>query len=242
MDYTPEQIVLSSEKVHLWKMRLNRTAAEIQLLQQNLAPDELARGKRFFYERDRRRFTAARGQLRAILGRHLGIRPSELTFSYGAGGKPFFEHSTSVASVKFNLSHSGEVALLAVTLDREIGVDLEQIHFLYDAETIAEHFFSPTENATLLATPREERLEAFFRCWTLKEAYVKATGDGLSRPTRSFDVAFGSSVPVRLLKIDGDSQEALRWSLIDLVPECRYVGGLAVEGDGWSLISSEFRG
>lgn len=232
---------LSRGEVHLWKMRLNGTASEHLTLKQTLAPDELARADRFYFERERRRFTAARGQLRVILGRYLGTRPSDVRFSYGARGKPFIEQPASGASLKFNLSHSRERALLAVTLEREIGVDLEEIHFLEDAEVIAERFFSPAENARLLAVPRQERLDAFFCCWTLKEAYVKATGDGLARPTRSFDVSFGCG-RARLLDVEGDPKEARRWSLLDLVPEARYLGGLAVEGHDWVLVCSEFRG
>ncbi|PYT03886.1 MAG: 4'-phosphopantetheinyl transferase [Acidobacteria bacterium] len=235
-----EPLPLSRDQVHLWKIRLNRAESDILPLKQTLTPDELARAGRFFFERDRRRFTAARGQLRLILGRYLGTRPGDLQFSYGDCGKPFFIQPASGPSIKFNLSHSGERALLGVTLDREIGVDLEQIHSLEDADVIAERFFSPGENARLLAVPREERLQAFFCCWTLKEAYVKATGDGLVRPTQSFDVEFGCG-RARLLHIDGHSQEALRWSLVDLAPERRYVGGLAVEGHGWSLVCSEVR-
>lgn len=238
---TPEPLALSRDHVHLWKIRLNRAQSELLALERTLAPDERARAERFFFERDRRRFISARGQLRAILGRYLGTDPSELLFSYGARGKPFLKQPASRESVRFNLSHSGERALLGVTLDRAIGIDLEEVQSLDDAEQIAARFFSPGENARLLALPREERLEAFFYCWTLKEAYVKATGDGLARATNSFEVAFGSGRQACLLNIDGNCAEASRWSLRELIPESRYVGGLAVEGHGWSLLCSEFR-
>jgi 4'-phosphopantetheinyl transferase len=237
---TREPLALSRDQVHLWKMRLDRAESD-PVLERTLAPDELARAQRFHFERDRRRFTAARGQLRAILARYLRTDPKELLFSYGPRGKPFLEQPASGASITFNLSHSGERALLGVTLEREIGVDLEEVRSLDDAEDIAARFFSPAESARLAALPREDRLEAFYCCWTLKEAYVKATGDGLSRPTQSFDVAFGCGGDARLISVDGDHKEPSRWSLIELAPETGYVGGLAVEGPSCKLICFEFR-
>ena len=135
--------------------------------------------------------------------------------------------------MKFNLSHSGDLALVAITLNRDIGVDLEEIHSFDSAELLAEQFFSPSENATLRALPEAERLKAFFFCWTLKEAYVKATGHGLARATDSFVVAFGRGELARLVSVEGDLEEASRWLLVRLTPAPGYVAALAVEGSGW---------
>jgi len=230
--FPPETVAPSRDQVHLWKVWLTYAGPELQFLEQILASDEQARADRFHFERDRRRFIAARGQMRMILAGYVGVSARALIFSYGARGKPFLREPLEAEALKFNLSHSGELALLAVTRDRDIGVDLEEVRFLDDDESIAERFFSPRENAALRAVRQPERLEAFFSCWTLKEAYVKATGDGLARPTNSFDV---SCEPAHLLGVEGGSQEVSRWSLVKLAPEPGYVGALAVEGQGWIL-------
>lgn len=206
----------------------------LRLLEQLLAVDERARAGRFHFERDRRRFIAARGQLRTILGRYVGVDPRALVFSYGLRGKPFLARFETIG-LKFNLSHSGELALIAVTQDRDIGVDLEEIHSLGDAEQIAERFFSARENAVLCTLPKADRLEAFFHCWTLKEAYLKATGNGLARATNSFDVGFARGETARLLSVEGESEEALRWSLVGLAPARGYVGAVAVETHDWTM-------
>ena len=225
----------SHNQVHLWKVPLNQTTQELDLLGQALASDERARAERFHFERDRRRFIAARGQLRMILSRYTGVHPRALVFAYGARGKPSLKEAPDATWPRFNLTHSGELALVAVAQDRNVGVDVEEIHSIHALERIAQQFFSPRENAQLLAVPKARRLEAFFRCWTLKEAYLKATGDGLWRPTDTFDVALHQLreskrlQKSRLLSVADDSQEASRWSLITLAPEPGYVGALAVE-------------
>ncbi len=158
-----------------------------------------------------------------------------MAFSYGPRGKPALAQSIEAGALKFNLSHSGELALVAVTQERDIGVDLEEIRLIEDADQIAEKFFSPRENETLRALSGAEKLEAFFHCWTRKEAYLKATGDGLARPTKSFDVTLAPGEPVRLVNVEGQSLEASRWSLVGLVPARGYVGAVAVQGHTWTL-------
>jgi 4'-phosphopantetheinyl transferase len=224
-----EVVRFSHNQVHLWTVRLNQTPQELDLLEQTLISDERARAERFHFERDRRRFIAARGQLRMILSRYTGVHPRSLVFAYGARGKPSLSQAFDATGPRFNLTHSGELALLAVTQDRSVGVDVEEIHPIDAVEPIAQQFFSQRENAQLLAVPKARRLEAFFCCWTLKEAYLKATGDGLWRPTNTFDVALTRHQHSRLLSVAEDSQEASRWSLIQLAPERGYVGALAVE-------------
>jgi 4'-phosphopantetheinyl transferase len=169
-----------------------------------------------------------------ILGRYAGLDPRALVFMYGLRGKPVFAQ-VDLEGLKFNLAHSGEMALIGVTLYRDIGVDLEEIHSLYDAPRIAERFFSPRESAALRAFPEAERLEAFFRCWTLKEAYLKATGDGLARAIDSFDVTFARGDSPRLRSAEGKPEELWRWSLVQLAPAPGYVGAVAVEGHGWTM-------
>ena len=231
----PETLALSRDRVHVWMVRLNPTPPRLQVFWQTLAPDERARAERFHFERDRRRFIAARGQLRMILGRYALVDPTALAFSYGPRGKPFLSHPQRTPAISFNLSHSGELALAAVTHDRSVGVDIEEMRALNDAEGIAERFFSPREYSVFRAIPEQERLEGFYRCWTCKEAYVKATGDGLARPTESFDVAFSRGAAARLLSVEGEADEAARWSMAALEPARGYIGAIAVEGHNWSL-------
>jgi len=231
----PEALSLPPDRVDLWKLPLTESEAALHRLERTLAPDERARAERFRFDRDRRRFIVAHGRLRMILARYLGVDPQALVFSNGPRGKPFFAPPLQ-AALKFNLSHSGNLALVAVTLNRDIGVDLEEIHSFESAELLAEQFFSPLENATLRALPEAERLKAFFCCWSLKEAYVKATGDGLARATDSFDVAFGRGELGRLVSVEGDLEEASRWSLVRLTPAPGYVAALAVEGSGWTMM------
>ena len=122
---------------------------------------------------------------------------------------------------------------------QRVGVDLEAIRALDDIEGIARRFFSARENAALVNTPVSEQSEAFFRCWTLKEAFVKATGDGLARPTESFDVAFGRG-EAELLSVEGKPDEASRWKLFQFSPAANFVGALAVEGQDWELRRFEY--
>lgn len=232
---SPETLTVSQGQVHLWKVQLSQADSELQHLEESLSFDERARAERFFFERDRRRFIAARGHLRIILSRYLRMGPGALVFSYGPRGKPFLTQPLEARTLKFNLSHSGDLGLIAVTQGRDIGVDLEEVHTIEEADQIAARFFSRQENALLRTLPKTQRLTEFFSCWTLKEAYVKAVGDGLSLPTESFDVAFGRGERARLLSVDGKAEEPLRWSLMELVPARGYIGAIAVEGLGWTL-------
>jgi 4'-phosphopantetheinyl transferase len=200
-----------------------------------LAADERARAERFYFQRDRERFVVARAALRAILGGYLNSTPESLSFCYGSRGKPALAADCSQDAIRFNVSHSGDVALYAVTRAREVGVDVELIRPELNAERLAERFFSPREIDTLRTLPADLRRHAFFLAWTRKEAYVKATGDGLSLPLNQFAVSLIPGEPAALLSAEGDPREALRWSLRELTPGPGYVAALAVEGHGWSL-------
>jgi 4'-phosphopantetheinyl transferase len=238
--HPPDVLSLPRDHVDLWKAGLNPPEVSLRLLEQTLASDERTRAERFRFDRDRRRFIAARGQLRMILSRYVEVDPQALVFSYGLHEKPFLALPFRTG-LKFNLSHSGELALVAVTLNREIGIDLEEIRHFDIAERLAERFFSRRENAALRALPEAERLAAFYCCWTLKEAYLKATGNGLARATDSFDVVFDRAEPARLLSVEGKSEEASFWSLLRLAPAPGYAGAVAVEGSGWTIARWEIR-
>lgn len=229
----PRSLGGGSGEVHVWRAALDADSNYLEALRQTLAQDERDRAGRFHFAKDRDRFIAARGILRSILGRYLRRDPATLRFRYGDYGKPQIENASGL---RFNLAHSGMLALCAVTWEAEVGVDVEEVRAGVSHEEIAERFFSPSEVAALRALPSALQQEAFFHCWTRKEAYIKAIGEGLSMPLDRFDVSLAPGEPARLLAARGeDPKEASRWSLCELSPGPGYVGALAVQGHAWQL-------
>ncbi len=226
----PDTVKLGSDEVHVWRAALDLGASGLQNLEHALSADERARAERFCFWKDRERFIVARGLLRVILGSYLEMEPGQLRFCYGPHGKPTLAEGSGVDAFCFNLSHSQAVALYAITRHREVGVDLERLRPDLEGEQTAERLFSPREIAVLRALPPNLRLEAFFTCWTRKEAYIKARGGGLTLPLDRFDVSLAPGEPAALLSINGDRQEASRWLLQSLAPAPGYLAALAVEG------------
>ncbi|MBI2859572.1 MAG: 4'-phosphopantetheinyl transferase superfamily protein [Chloroflexi bacterium] len=204
---------------------------EVEGLLGSLARHELAVAKRFYFPRDRKHFIVTRALLRIILGQYLAIVPGQLRFSYSRNGKPALDGDFGANAFKFNLSHCNGLALYAVTRGREIGVDVERVRDALAYEAIADRFFSPLQAGILRALPRTARREAFFRCWTYKEACLKAMGEGLPA-LGQLDVCVGPGEP-GLLGVKGDSETASRWSLQALAPGPGFVAALAVEGRHW---------
>ncbi len=231
----PTNLALTEGEIHIWRAGLDRPAAQVAHLTQTLAPDEQLRAERFHFERDRQRFIVGRGVLRAILGRYLHLAPAQLQFCYGARGKPALAESLAggKGQLHFNLAHSGNLAVYALVRGQEIGVDVEQIHPIVEMVQIAERFFATQERAALLALPPEQRQPAFFNCWTRKEAYLKALGDGLTQPLDQFIVSLGPGEPARLLSLAGDVIEASRWLIEAFHPADGYVAAVAIPGQGW---------
>lgn len=184
----------------------------------------------FHFARDRRRFVVSRGVLRAILGYYLAVGPNRLEFRYNEYGKPYLADKYGGCLLQFNVAHSQELVLYAFTRDREIGIDIEYIRPISDTEQIAKRFFSIEENTALQTIPTHLKLEAFFTCWTRKEAYIKAKGRGLSMPLDQFDVSVTPGERAELLSTRPDPQEANRWTLQALLPGQGYVGAVAVGG------------
>ena len=231
----PEILVLARGEVHVWRANLDQAPSRIQDFLLTLAADERARAQRFYFERDRDHFIVARGVLRAILGRYSSRAPEGLSFTYGAHGKPALAGASGAEAIRFNVSHSGEVALYAVARGVEVGVDLERIRFDVSAAEIAERFFSRREVEMLRALPADAQRDGFFRCWTRKEAYIKARGEGLSLPLDQFDVSLAPGEPAELIGTRPDPAEASRWSLEEIIPAPGYVGAVAAEARGWRL-------
>jgi 4'-phosphopantetheinyl transferase len=231
----PEQLTLLDNEVHVWRVSLPRVSSELQSLSSLLAPDEISRARRFHFESDRASFIVARAMLRTILAAYIKLNPAQLKFNYSAHGKPSLSNTEGADGLRFNLSHSHALALYAITRNREIGVDVEQIRSDFASDEIAARFFSKTEIAMLRALTPEQRTESFFNCWTRKEAYIKARGEGLSFPLDRFDV---SLIPGKLrasLNVPEAPFEAARWSLQPLMPEDGYAAAIAVEGHDWNL-------
>jgi 4'-phosphopantetheinyl transferase len=239
----PADLSLPDGEVHVWRASLDLSASRVLRLRRALTADELRRVARFHFQEGRDRFIVARGLLRTILGRYLGLEPGRLRFSYGPFGRPALVPPSGLPgqwALDFNLSHSGDLALFAFARGRKVGVDVERISGDLDWEPMAERFFSPRESAVLRALPPGVRREAFFTCWTRKEAFVKARGEGLSLPLDRFDVSVVPGEPAALLATQDDSEEASRWTLRDLSPGPGYAAALVAEGHDWRLVQGEW--
>lgn len=233
--HPPTSIVLGADEVHVWRASLKHPQHRLQQLRGTLASDEAERAARFHFERDRQHFIAARGLLREILSRYLKLSPDSLRFKYTSYGKPYLTDECGGAWLRFNVSHSGGLALYAISRGRELGIDIEQIRTDIEHKQIASDFFSKQESVALHALPAHLQQEAFFLCWTRKEAYVKGIGEGLSLPLNSFDVSLTPGAPASLLAVRGDAQEAARWTLQALEPGPDHRAALVAEGRDWQL-------
>lgn len=233
----PANLMLASDEVHVWCASLEQSPALVEQLAQTLSKDERTRAARFYFEQHKNRFIVGRGILRTLLGSYLSIEPTSVQFCYGPRGKPALSEICSKAKLCFNVSHSQGLALYAVTRDRQIGVDIEQIRPIPNAEEIALRFFSPREHAVISDLPPNQKQKAFFNCWTRKEAYIKAIGEGLAHSLDQIEVTLAPGERANLLSIAGSSQEACRWSLHELVPvpADEYASALVVEGNTSSL-------
>lgn len=228
----PIDLVVADREVHVWRAQREPSSSQVEWLLGILTEDEITRANRFSFERDRQRFVAARVILRSILSRYIVISPGQIRFNYNAYGKPFLAPEFSSDQLSFNLSHSGSMALYAITRNREIGIDIERIRSEVEHEEITKQFFSANEVAMLGAMPNEKKLEAFYTCWTRKEAYIKARGKGLSLPLNSFDVFFAPRGVTMSLMTEDEPQTHSPWTILDLEPGPGYTGALAVKGTG----------
>jgi 4'-phosphopantetheinyl transferase len=213
---------LANRQIIVWTLPLTAPDGVVRLFAELLTPAEQARMERFRLDGLRRSFAISRGALRILLGYYSHTSPQAIEFTYGPNGKPSITRPTCI---RFNVSHSGNLALLAFTLDCEIGIDLECIRPVPDLRSLAERFFCPEETAELLSIPASQRDRAFFQCWTRKEAYVKGIGQGLALPLDSFRVTLRPEEPVRLVR-PADCFDAVGWTITDLTrPD--YAGAVA---------------
>jgi 4'-phosphopantetheinyl transferase len=225
------------DEVHLWQVELTGVRSGEARWREIISDEEQRRADRFRFRIDRQNFTAARALLRILVGAYAGLAPQAVTFSYAKQGKPSLNARQQKEHVEFNLSHSGEIALLAFARGRAVGVDVERLRKNLDPEKIARRYFSRYEQKELSALPPEERYLGFFRCWTRKEAYIKARAAGLSLPLDEFDVSLKPGDQNALFQARGQDTDITAWSLGELAVPNGYVAALCVQGNGWRLIS-----
>jgi 4'-phosphopantetheinyl transferase len=213
------------EQVDAWIQPLDVSPGDLTRLFSSLASDERERAARFHSGRHRDHYIVARGRLREILSYYLGRSPASIEFTYGPFGKP----ALLIPALHFNVSHSGVIAVYAVARSRSVGIDVEEIRPEFSRERIAERFFSSREVRELRSLPAEAQTDAFFRCWTRKEAYLKACGGGLSIPLDSFDVTLRPEEPAMFLR-GGEG-----WSVRSFAVPAGYAGAIVAEGNDWEL-------
>lgn len=213
---------LTSRIVHVWPVSIEASNDVVERYRTLLSPDETARAARLKFEHLQQSFILARGALRILLGQYLKLEPGHLVFTYGSKGKPALP-----GRLRFNASHSGALALFAFTMDCELGVDVEAVRGTPDFEDVAKRFFCAEETADLMSLPIDQRDRGFFLCWTRKEAYIKATGEGLSASLDAFRVTLRPGEPARMIHCGGDPNEAQAWTLHDLNPGAGYAAAVA---------------
>ncbi len=203
-----------------------------------LSEEEQQRAGRFAFDRDRRRYVVARAGLRELLAARLGVRPEAVELRYGPYGKPTLVREFCRGNLRFNLSHCGDVAVYAFARGREIGVDVEAVRVLPDGDDIAARFFSVRENETYRGLDERDQPLGFFNCWTRKEAYIKALGEGLSHPLDSFDVSLAPGEPAQILRSGNIAGDHCGWQLFSFAPLPGCIGAVVIENPARKRIAS----
>ncbi len=225
-----DQPVLESCEVHTWLLDLRLDTKTISELRRILSMDEEARVQQLRFPEDKNRFVAAHGFLRTLLARYIDCEPEAVSFSYGSAGKPTLTLGCSDEDIRFNLAHSGDYGLVAITKHREVGVDIERTVRQSDHEKIARRFFSPTELASFLEYPSDEQAGAFMRHWVRKEAYLKARGVGLTHHEEGFDAKLGGATVSSFVDADG-----ITWTAREILARPGYRASVVAPGTDWHL-------
>jgi 4'-phosphopantetheinyl transferase len=223
----PTNLILSPDDLYIWKIELKSSTSELEYCEEILSSDEMDRANRFYFPKHRQRFMIGRGSLRTILSRYLDVKPEQIKFDYQPRGKPVLDHKFAKSQLSFNLAHSEDLALCAVSYQRQIGVDLEFIRPMSDLVSLAQRYFLPREYEVLRSLFPEQQQQVFFRYWTCKEAYLKATGVGLT-DLDQVEIALKINKPAKLLVSD-------QWSLHELIPADNFIAAVVVAGDMGNL-------
>ena len=232
----PDELQLERDDLHIWRVWLGQQPpSHLSKLREILSPDEQERADRFHFPHHREWYIVARGTLRTLLGRYLNCPPQSLTFAYGEQGKPVLADMPPSERLEFNVAHSEAVGLIGFIWGRPVGVDIEHIRSLKDMGQMAKRFFSAEEYQTWTAVPAHQQDQAFFNCWTRKEAYIKVIGEGLSHPLNRFVVTLKPGESGRLVTVDGSAAKAEKWQMQAVHPTADFAAAVAVEG-GWDRL------
>ncbi|MEP3209528.1 MAG: 4'-phosphopantetheinyl transferase superfamily protein [Maribacter sp.] len=216
---------LPEQTIHFWYCDFNKNRAKLEPYYALLSEDEKARSGRFKFDRDKECYIISRGILRLLLAGYSKQQPQDLHFDYTPYGKPFLSHDNAI---KFNISHSGNMAVFAFVRNEEIGIDVERIKDDFDLLELAQSFFSTKEILALEKQSKKDLPRAFYRCWTRKESFIKAEGSGLSFPLDQFAVSLENDEQAELLYTQWDSQEKEHWQLFSYVPARAYIAAVAI--------------
>lgn len=224
----PSRLEYPTGRVDIWKVHLDEppTAADETRV---LSVDEVSRADRFHFEKDRIHFVRCRSALRSLLATYLAIPAADILFEYLTNGKPQLAPAQNPHALQFNLSHSGGMALIAMGSDHRLGVDIEKIRGDVDTRSLAERFFSLREREGLQTLPDNLRVAGFFACWTRKESFLKATGDGLCFPLADFSVTTHPNVDPALEEIQGNTDVRKQWLIADLSVDDGYRAAVALD-------------
>jgi 4'-phosphopantetheinyl transferase len=223
---------LSENEVHIWTFDIRALATATEKFRLVLASDEMDRAAQFRFNHLRESFVRTRSTLRHLLGRYMDIHPAGIQFTYGPNGKPAL---ASAENIQFNMTHSGDMAAIAITTDCPIGVDVEQIRPVENMLRIAEQFFCPEETAEIISLPADDRECAFFCYWTRKEAYAKAIGAGLGAPLNTIRVTAQSGSSSCSIFTENEVGAAQTWTLHDLQLAANYAAAVGYRGRERSL-------
>lgn len=221
----PADWVLGETEVQVWSAWLRATPASLAAMAETLSEDEKERAARFHFERDRHCYICGRAWLRMIVGRCLNLAPAEVRFQYNPNGKPLLR------GLHFNLSHCEDLALIAVSRAGRVGVDVERVRVLEDAGELVAQFFSARERVAFDSLPSEKQPQAFFNLWTRKEAWLKATGDGIGHLLNEVEVSFVPGEPARLVRLPQGQPAGNHWGLCELQPTLGFAAALAYAGN-----------
>jgi len=231
----PKHVHLKKDSVDVWCVSLDVDESFLDSVKRTLSEEELEKASRMRIEKPRKYYMASRGLLRQILAAYVKQAPGLLEFEYGPNGKPTLSENSNNMGITFNVSHSHGLALCCVTRKREIGADIEKMRDDMQLADISKRFFSSREHEELVKLPVEHQKRGFFNCWTRKEAYLKATGQGLTFPLSHFDMSLTPGEPAAMIAHQSDPGQISLWSIVDLDVGPDYAAAIAVEGKGFTI-------
>jgi 4'-phosphopantetheinyl transferase len=234
-EHPSPEITLQPGEVHLWRVQFDLLPPVLDQLISVLSNEEREKAARFYFQADRERYITSKACQRTVLGAYLGVEPGSLVFDLNPHGKPRLSGEIGATALAFNLSHTLGLGILAVARGVELGVDVENAKAREVDMGIARRFFSPHEVAVLEALPVADQMGAFFVCWTRKEAYIKARGEGLAFPLDKFSVSFSPNQLPALLSNEEDPDETRRWAFYHLDLGPGYAGALAIPARHWTF-------